>query len=315
MPASNRSMHARARQVLRVLGFFASALALAWIVSRFLRGGGVDVLRELPIERWQIGVALLAGAVAYAVASMLLALAWWRMLVAFSPAPPPFAATVSSYAVTQYGRYLPGNVAHYVLRHAWSRRFGVPHASLGMAAAMEAGLLAIVAAGLTLFADARGQGLFSMIDPRAAMALALAGLGTLWLVLYWLQRPGGVRRFHMPVLSVPTLLAGLSCYAVFLVCCAALLAGLAHVVGIDSGPFARLTATNAASWLAGFIVVGAPAGLGVREATFVALSRGIMDERHALLLIGLYRVATFLGDTLFMAAGAVYGRTRNRNSG
>jgi uncharacterized membrane protein YbhN (UPF0104 family) len=307
-------MRTRIRKALRACGLILSMLALAWIGLRFVRGGGFALLRELPIGPWQLGAVLVCGALAYALANGLLSFAWWRMLVALSPQPPPPLATMASYAVSQYGRYLPGNVAHYALRHAWSRRFGIPHESLGLAAILEAVLLVLVACGLTLLADARGQGLFSFIDPHAAIALLLAGLTALWFTLRWAQRRGGIGRLHIPALSAPMLLTSLLCYAGFLVLCAVLLAGLAHGIGIDSGSFLRLLAANAASWFAGFVVIGAPAGLGVREATFVALSQADFDERHALLLIGLFRVVTLLGDTVFMAVGALSLRVQGRRS-
>lgn len=313
-PKDDGSTSTHARRAVRALGLFVSLVALAWIGSRFIRSGGITVLRELPIGSWQLAKALLAGSVTYALISTLLALAWWRLLAALSPVAPPSLAVMSSYAVSQYGRYLPGNVAHYALRHAWNRRFGVPHESLGLAAVLEAVLLLLIASALTLFTDARGNGLVSYIDPRVAIALPLAGLAALWLALRWAQRRGGIGRLHIPVLSAPALITGLLCYCGFLVLCAALLAGLAHCIGIDSGSFPRLLATSSGSWLAGFIVVGAPAGLGVREATFVALSQADMDERHALLLIGLYRIVTFLGDTLFMAAGMFYQRAQRRSA-
>ena len=66
-----------------------------------------------------------------------------------------------------------------------------------------------------------------------------------------------------------------------------------------------LLAASAASWAAGFVVIGAPGGLGVREAAFVALAGGALGESQALLLIGLFRIVTFLGDTLLFAAGAI----------
>ena len=65
-----------------------------------------------------------------------------------------------------------------------------------------------------------------------------------------------------------------------------------------------LLAASAASWAAGFIVVGAPGGLGVREVAFVALAGAALGETHALLLTSLFRVVTFLGDTVLFALGA-----------
>jgi uncharacterized membrane protein YbhN (UPF0104 family) len=83
-----------------------------------------------------------------------------------------------------------------------------------------------------------------------------------------------------------------------------LVTALAHALAYPAVPFALIAAASAASWLAGFVVIGAPAGLGVREAAFVALAGPALGEDRALLLIGLFRVVTFLGDTLFLAAGA-----------
>ena len=105
-----------------------------------------------------------------------------------------------------------------------------------------------------------------------------------------------------------------ACYLAFLTLCAALLDGLAHALAIPVDSFAMLLAASAASWLAGFVVIGAPGGLGVREAAFVALAGGALGESHALLLIGFFRVVTFLGDTLFFAAGAIVLRVRERGT-
>ena len=295
-------MRKNIRRVLRACGLLLSMLALAWIGMRFIQHDGFALVRALPIDAWQLGAVLSCGALAYALMNGLLSFAWWRMLGSFSPQPPAALPIMASYAVSQYGRYLPGNVAHYALRHAWSWRLGVSHESLALAAVLEAVLLLLAACGLTLLADARGSGVFSFIDPHVAIALLATGLAILWLALRWVQSRR-IDRFHIPPLSVRMLLGGLLCYTCFLVLCAALLYGLAYGIGIGSGSFLRLLAANAASWIAGFVVIGAPAGLGVREATFVALSQVDFDERHALVLIGMFRVVTFIGDTLFMLAG------------
>ena len=311
-------MRVNARRALRSAGLLLSMLALAWIGLRFYRSGGVELLRHLPIGALHLGAALLAGAIAYLPAMFLLALAWWRMLAALSPQAPPALPTMATYAVSQYGKYLPGNVAHYALRHAWSRRYGIAHESLGLAALLEAVLLLLAALGLTLCADSRGTALTAFIDARLAIALLLAGLIVLGLALQWLRRRGGFGRLRIPMLPPSMLLACVPIYAGFFVLGTLVLAGLARVLDIDIGPgvaaFALLLAGNAASWLAGFVIIGAPAGLGVREATFVALAGAALGEGQALLLIGLFRVVTFLGDTLFLAAGALLLRRAARRS-
>ena len=51
--------------------------------------------------------------------------------------------------------------------------------------------------------------------------------------------------------------------------------------------------------LAGFVTVGAPAGIGVREAAIILALSGTMGEPTAITVALLFRVLTTLGDVLF----------------
>ena len=296
---------ARMRRLLRLTGSVLSILAVAWIGMHFVDGGAADLLRRLPTEdRSRLVACGIVGALAYALSNVLLAGAWWRMLSRLSPEPPRALPTMAAYAVSQYGKYLPGNVAHYALRHAWSRRSGTPHATLGLAAGLEAALLLLAALCLIVMADGSGSGVVSFLQPRTAIALLIAALVALGLALRWIRHRGGIGRLQLPPLPASALLTALLCYLVFFVCSAAIQAGLAWMLRIDVTPYAHLLAATAGSWLAGFVIIGAPAGIGVREAAFVALMGSTIGDSAALLLIGLFRAVTFVGDTAFMAAGA-----------
>ena len=61
------------------------------------------------------------------------------------------------------------------------------------------------------------------------------------------------------------------------------------------------------------MVVGAPAGIGVREAIFIALLHGQMAESDILLLAAGFRIATFSGDMLFLLLGILLGGTASSN--
>lgn len=306
----NPRVRVNARGLLRLCGLAVSLAAVIWIGVRFARSGALDLLAAAPITPFHLAAALLASAAAYALAMCLPALAWWRLTAALSTRSPPARPIMATYAVSQYGKYLPGNVAHYALRHAWSRRHGLAHAGLGLASILEALLLLLAALGLTLLADTRHLRLLSIIDPRFAIALLVLMLIVLGTALHAARRRRLLGRLHVPMLPpTSTLLFCIACYLVFFLLSAALLDGLAHMLDIDVDSFAMLLAASAASWLAGFIVIGAPGGLGVREAAFIALAGSALGESHALLLIGLFRVVTFLGDTLLFAAGAIILRT------
>ena len=299
-----------ARGLMRVGGLATSAVALVWIGHRFAQSGALDLIARAPVARSTLAFAVLGAAFAYALALAPLALAWWRLTSALSTTPPPPRPIMATWAASQYGKYLPGNVAHYALRHAWSRRYGLSHAGLGLASILEAALLLIAALGLTLLADTRELRGLSMLDPRRAIALLVAMIVALGVALHFARRRAFLEHWHVPTLPpTSTLVFCLACCVTFFIIVAGLLDFLAHTLGFGVDSFATLLAASAASWAAGFVVIGAPGGLGVREAAFVALAGGALGEDKALLLIGLFRIVTFLGDTLLFAAGAFLLRT------
>jgi len=56
------------------------------------------------------------------------------------------------------------------------------------------------------------------------------------------------------------------------------------------------------AWLAGFVVIGAPAGLGVREALLIALLGHLLGSSNALLITILFRIILTLGDVVFASS-------------
>src|SRR5690349_24607933 len=194
-------MTVAARRVLRAIGLLLSTIAVLWIATRFARRGAFDLLEQESVSKGGLGAALVSLAAAYAAAAVLLAFAWWRLIAALASGHRvPATPTMAAYAVSQYGKYLPGNVAHYAIRHAWIRRHGIPHASLGLATILEAALLLLSAFVLTLLGDAKELRALSIVDTRVALALIVATFAVLALVLRALRNVRLYERFRLPSL-------------------------------------------------------------------------------------------------------------------
>ena len=291
----------RPREAARLLGTLLSIGLLAWILHAFANSDAMTQLRNAG-HASALARGIAVGIPIYATGVGLLGVAWWLLQRASSSQRIGFADTEACYVVAQFGKYLPGNVAQYAGRHALLHQRGLSHASLVVCALLEAALL--VCAAL-----AWGAPLIDRLGGRLSpvliwSAIALGGLACTALLL-WMPR---LRQLvPAPAWLLPAAGALLCFFAVM----GATLHELAAASGIPAD-FFELTAVAALSWAAGYLVVGAPAGLGVREATFLVLLRPHVPEGDVLLLVAGFRAATFGGDLLAFLCGlpAVLPRRR-----
>jgi hypothetical protein len=206
-------------------------------------------------------------------------------------------------------KYLPGNLFHYFGRQVLGVRAGLSHEALVASAVIEMGALIAAAAGATLLALGLRGG-----DLVAGGALVLAGAILVLLGwpafdriarrLPWLSRrmegQPPVALADLPRLYAPTL----ACYLAFFLGAGAVL--LALCVAISRQPISdpwAIVGLYPAAWIAGTVALGAPAGLGVREAVLgLGLAPQVGPATAAVLALSL-RVVTLVADLLTAAAG------------
>ena len=73
--------------------------------------------------------------------------------------------------------------------------------------------------------------------------------------------------------------------------------------GLDAGLAVDLVFASALSWIVGFVVIGVPGGIGVRESVFVALMTGPIGATLALAVAVAGRIVTIAVDLLGALAG------------
>lgn len=242
--------------------------------------------------RW-IG-AWLACTLAMAV----LAIGWHLALRAAGGRSLPLDAACA-YASSQPAKYLPGNVVHFASRHLIGRSHGHQHAVLLSAMLLEAASLIGVALLLATIWQAPlpslPPGWATWLPWTAALGLTACAIATLWM----LGRRAAAWRQSLRFLSLHALCA----LGYFLATSAAfwLLAG-ASLPTVSAG---ELLAAVALSWVGGFVVIGAPGGIGVREALLLGMLAGGDGPAGLLVAIGAFRLTLIATDfTLFGIAWA-----------
>lgn len=302
----------------KFLGVLLAAIATGYFIAyawRALAGRDLSGLLDRRVLYAAIGLTVL-----YAASIATTALAWTRLLAAMRQ-PHPFRRLLPILATTQFGKYLPGNVAHHLGRVALVRSIGVQVAPAVASVTYEL-LLALVAAAhvgaLTLlWAPPEAIMQWQLAAHRGLLVLlvtvaAAAALVSAPRVAGFLQKLRGSRaEAPSPHALRLDILTALTCYLLYMSGLVLIGLGLWAVAGALApqatalpGPIFFIGAF-ASSWILGFIAPGAPAGLGVREAILSAWLSGVLAPAQAVLLIIALRIATTVGDLANFTWGSV----------
>jgi glycosyltransferase 2 family protein len=296
--------------LVRVAGGLLALAGVGWVAWRFARTGVWTQFASSPRSpelAWMVAAAMPV----YLGGLCLAALAWWCLQASFLASRPPLKPLFAIYATTQFAKYLPGNVGHYVARHVLLRQQGMGHSALLMATLGEAGFLVLASL-------AWAAGALSTVAPwlhvqvtgwqllLGECAFLFAGVA----VLRWLHGRSERLSAWLPLRHARWLLPVLPLHLLLFGCMALALILPASVLLTNTQDMWLLPAVAAASWVVGFLVVGAPAGLGVREAVFLVLLHGHLPETDILLLAAVFRIITFGGDILLLLLGLALGGGR-----
>lgn len=224
-------------------------------------------------------------ALMYALMCPILALGWQQLLGEDGEHLGRTRA-ISIYGISQIGKYLPGNVFHFVGRQALGGQAGVKGAVLAISTAWEIVLqvfsgIAFAALLLPLFVSTVTNGGAVLI-----FALLTSLLGT---ALAYRQ---GVK-----------VACAFAAYVTFLMFSATLfcmvLGWLVTVEAVAALGWPLLVGGYAMAWLIGFMTPGAPAGLGIRETVLLLLFDTYLPAGGLLAAVVLGRAVTTCGDFLF----------------
>ena len=317
------------KQLVRWLGLLLALVAGIYFVlyaHHALAGKDLSGLLDSNVL-----TATAALTVLYVVLIPTTAIAWTWLLRAMEQRVS-YGRMLPILATTQFGKYLPGNVAQHIGRIALARSAGVqlPAALFSVAYEMLLMLVACahISALILLWTPPAALSQWKLADYRlpllavvtlgAVAALLLAPRVTSWLANYRAGKRGEQDyvppRLHLNAITV------IACYAMYAINFCLIGAGLwlvAHALLEGTAPTPSvifLIGAFASSWILGFIAPGAPAGLGIREAILSTWLSGALPPAQIVLLVVALRIATTLGDLINLVGGSIATtRLRVRN--
>jgi glycosyltransferase 2 family protein len=260
------------------VGQWLAGLLIIGLAARSLLRNWTE-LRSQPLE-WRIepGWLVLSALLVWAMYALLI-VAWRMMLAGWGQRLDGWTAA-RIWTVSSLGKYLPGKVWAIAGMALLAQRAGIA----AWAATGSAVVLQVLAIGTgAAVAGLTGRQAIAAADPRlgAVLGVLIAGAVAGVALLLWpaflrrllqLAAPDAEARGTPPVAGIAFgILANLVAWLGYGLALWLLARGLLPSVGLDP---ALAIAVFTASYLAGFLALFAPGGIGVREGLFILMLQG-----------------------------------------
>jgi glycosyltransferase 2 family protein len=194
-------------------------------------------------------------------------------------------------ATSELGKYLPGGIWHLVGRAAYYRGMGLPLKTISRAILQE-NLWMLLSSGMAALC------FFILAYTKQFFAVGIL-LICWWLIIYLWVRPASLLRVSAQMLIQ------IMVWLCFSYSFALLLPAEAAMMGM---------AAFALSWLLGLVVIFAPGGIGVREASLVAILSATLPASQVLVLAVVHRLIWIAIELLFGLIAWVFFSTKTSHA-
>lgn len=295
-PASERPLH----KALRIAAYGLVGLAFIYI------GRALWVYRTWLLD-WQASildlVLIVVSILVYGLSGLLLSSAWCKLNQVCGQGSFSCRQCIAIYGTAQIAKYVPGNVFHFIGRHAAGIRAGISHAILACSASLEM-LVLLFSAGLLALSGllVPEVGLLALLPFPLWLVIGIVVIGFIAIVFLM---PVAMHRFLPAAVagwaSVRMLVPVVTRHLLFFMVSGLLMAVLVFAVvgSLQWTTFILAMSSYPVSWLAGYVIPGASAGIGVREAVIVLILSTVVLAEEATLIAVLMRVVTLSGDLFF----------------
>lgn len=307
------------KRALRWLGVLLSLFCLAF----FLKSAAPhwDIVRRMD---WNAGtsaiiaVALLTYMATYAAASL-----GWQSSLGIVNARVRFREVMRVLALSQFAKYLPGNVAHHVGRAVLAKGFGISLESAVASMAIDIGI--VLAAAVICCLPAVGLIRVVLVDHGistgrvSAAAIVLAMMVSAFLAISPQARNIARRQVAFAIKAchwgnAPLVArAGIAHCLGFALGASALYLVCSAFAGSFTNDWPAVIGAYTVSWLLGFVIIGAPAGIGIREVALLLGLTPLYGEQNALAATAVLRLITTSGDGLMFLLGSLLSRRARRS--
>ncbi|GHS95113.1 hypothetical protein AGMMS50276_09530 [Synergistales bacterium] len=292
------------KNLINIAGITITLLAFAFLLKTFL---SFDVnYSALLSSKYAFFILIATGFSALSV--FFAACCWQKLMFYFSGKKINFKIVFNFYAKATLGKYLPGNVGHYLSRQVFGASLGLKQTHLAIVSILE--ILYNAGAAFILSAILMRNKIFELVAKistvldismfvTTVLFICFSSLVFLFFVFrknrYFIELISLAKNSGFWLLLLELFLFASVCLLI-LGLMLALVIGISVPVGVDN--IMVIITSSIISWLIGFVTPGSPGGIGVRETVLVFMLSPLFSKEVILISVVLQRIAMVCGDVL-----------------
>lgn len=303
------------KRIFKRLGTALTIFALIAVIKKLC---SMDINYHQILEREMI-IKIFGISLAFALHMFILCIPWKGFIEILTKRKIQFNDATWILNKANMLKYLPGNILQFVGRNELALLYDMNHMDVAFGTACDT--LMLTGANILLAVSFNWQGVttwfFKYKSTYTYMGLPLIALIALFFfasfkwrkaVLQFLTRlkvfltPRSIFRVSLFLLFYMVI----SCFVAYL-----FLITLQYIEGSHI-PFSnalKVLSAYSLSWVAGYLVIGSPGGLGIKEATLVLLLHNIAQPESALLAAVIFRFITIIGDFMALAFSFLFHKS------
>jgi hypothetical protein len=301
-----------AKSILKICGNIIVIIALIFLVKKFM---SFDIkLSDFtkPKIIWSFVISTLVQSALLFVSCI----PWLSFTRAFSGKQIPYSKAMPVYTQSNILKYIPGNVFQYVGRNALAAEMNISHVDVASATIIDiffyAGWTAVVS---LIMLGGRIVKLVNKYGQTIVItALIVIAVAAVILVFFYFKFKDKFKEYILKYRAslnkknAKSLTIGILYYLghniilaiMYFICLKLTLGNDASIEELVS-----LTGAYLFAWIIGFITIGAPGGIGVREGVMIFFTGGEFEEK-ILLFILVMRLGNIFADVIAFVIGKIY---------
>lgn len=257
------------------------------------------------------------SAVIFAAIVYVSAAAWNKILEFLGDRKISYSEVRNVYVRSNIAKYLPGNVMHFAGRNVLGKKFGFSQFDMALSTVIEvisllftACLWSLILAYRsfvnTLSASLKRSPFVLPVIIAAAVIIIAAGV-------FFAYKKGYLQKFKklFTLKFLKLFIILFLIYSVTMIIPGILLALIfvqALGISLSLQTCVLVVAAYMISWALGYIVPGAPGGIGIREFALLIILGGPCGQGFTLVAMIIHRIASIIGDVLAFAFEIVFNK-------